>query len=160
VADPLPLSPDDVSEIISILSGSGYDQLEITTARFRLRVRREGGGWSQEWNWPESSQPAAAGVAGTITDAVPAAAGRTADAGLMIRTPLPGIFYRAPQPGAPPFVEIGGPVEKNTVVGIVETMKLMTPVHAGVAGVIEAIVVDNATMVDTGAVLMRVRPAA
>ena len=75
-----------------------------------------------------------------------------------VRAPLPGTFYRAARPGAPPFVEIGAPVEPATVVAIVETMKLMNSVHAGVAGVIEQIGVGDAQPVAQGAVLMRIRP--
>src|SRR5580765_5195902 len=51
------------------------------------------------------------------------------------RAPVLGTFYRAPSPGAAPFVEIGSRVEPATVVGIIETMKLMNAVHAGAAGV-------------------------
>jgi acetyl-CoA carboxylase biotin carboxyl carrier protein len=53
-----------------------------------------------------------------------------------VRAPLVGTFYRAPQPGAEPFVQVGSRVEETTVVGIVETMKLMNPVLAGVAGTV------------------------
>jgi len=70
---------------------------------------------------------------------------------------LPGTFYRSPQPGAPPFVEVGDRVGPETVVAIIETMKLMNPVHAGVSGTIEAILHDNATPVDASAVLMTVK---
>ena len=73
--------------------------------------------------------------------------------------PLPGTFYRAARPGAPPFVEIGTRVESATVVCIVETMKLMNSIHAGVAGVVEQIGVANAQPVAQGAVLMRIRPS-
>jgi acetyl-CoA carboxylase biotin carboxyl carrier protein len=73
---------------------------------------------------------------------------------------LPGSFYRSPQPGAPPFVEAGDTVGPDTVVAIIETMKLMNPVHAGVGGVVEAILVDNAAPVDGDAVLMTIRPEA
>jgi acetyl-CoA carboxylase biotin carboxyl carrier protein len=76
-----------------------------------------------------------------------------------IAAPLPGTFYRAPQPGAPPFVEVGARVEPDTVIGIIETMKLMNPVHAGVTGNIATILTDNATMIESGAALMHVRPA-
>jgi acetyl-CoA carboxylase biotin carboxyl carrier protein len=154
MADDFPLSPEDVSEIVAILSGSGYDRLDITTTRFRLRVAREGGGWSQDWDWNTAGQAAV-----TVATAV-SIADIGADDGPAIRASLPGTFYRAPQPGAAPFVEIGAAVEVDTVVGIIETMKLMTPVHAGVAGIIEAILIENATMVESGAVLMLLRALA
>lgn len=146
----LPLTPEDVAEIVAILEGSAYDRLEVSTTRFTLRVARDGGGWSQEWEW--SAPP---------TEAVAAEAAPRAEVGeglVAIRPPLPGTFYRAPQPGAAPFVEIGDAVGPDTVVAIIETMKLMNPVHAGAAGTIEAILVDNAVPVDGDAVLMTIRP--
>ena len=150
----LPLSPEDVAEIVAILEGSAYEKLEVRTTRFTLRVARgegEGGGWTQEWEW--SAPPAEAA-------AVEAAPRAEIGEGLVaVRPPLPGTFYRAPQPGAPPFVEVGDSVGPDTVVAIIETMKLMNPVHAGASGIVEAILADNAAPVDGEAVLMTIRPA-
>jgi acetyl-CoA carboxylase biotin carboxyl carrier protein len=149
LATDLPLTPEDVAEIVAILDGGSYDKLDIATARFRLRVRREGDGWTQEWDY-QGGEPAAVAI-----DAAAVPVEDDGD-GLAVRAALPGTFYRAPQPGAPSFVEIGDTVEPDTVVGIIETMKLMNPVHAGVAGKIIAILVDNSQAVDAQAVLMRV----
>jgi acetyl-CoA carboxylase biotin carboxyl carrier protein len=71
---------------------------------------------------------------------------------------LPGTFYRAPKPGASPFVDVGDEVGEDTVVGIVETMKMMTPVHAGVQGKIVELRMANGEFADTDAVLMLVDP--
>jgi acetyl-CoA carboxylase biotin carboxyl carrier protein len=71
-------------------------------------------------------------------------------------SPLPGTFYRAPEPGAEPFVAVGGPVEPGTVVAIVETMKLMNPVYAGTAGTVAEICLDDGQFAEQGTVLMRV----
>lgn len=150
----LPLTPDDVNEITAILDGSHFDQLDLKTSRLRLRVERSGAGWTQSWSIEDA--------AGSVAVAAPIAA--TADAAdipsgqVAVPAPLPGTFYRAPQPGAPPFVEVGAKVGPDSVVGIVETMKLMNPVHAGHAGTVTAIRIDNATMVDGGAVLMLIQP--
>lgn len=77
-----------------------------------------------------------------------------------IASPLLGIFYRAPKPGEPPFVEIGAKVNEETVIGIVEVMKLMNSVHAGVKGEVVEILAANAALVEFGEVLLRVRPEA
>jgi acetyl-CoA carboxylase biotin carboxyl carrier protein len=77
-----------------------------------------------------------------------------------IVTPLPGTFYRAPQPGAAPFVDAGGRVEPGTVVAIIETMKLMNPVYAGIAGTVAEICLDDGQFAAQGTVLMRVRAGA
>jgi biotin carboxyl carrier protein len=83
-----------------------------------------------------------------------------ADAGgelVAVRAPLPGTFYRAPRPGAAPFVEVGSRVDPGTVVGIVETMKLMNSVTAGVAGAVAEICLGNAEFAAHGATLLRIR---
>jgi acetyl-CoA carboxylase biotin carboxyl carrier protein len=80
------------------------------------------------------------------------------DAGVVaVRAPLPGTFYRAPRPGAAPFVEVGSRVGADTVIGIVETMKLMNSVPAGVAGVVAEFCVANAEFAAQGAALLRIR---
>ncbi len=145
----LPLTPEDVAEIAAILDGTAYDRIDVTTARFRLRVARDGQGFTQDWSFDEAAAPGAAmAAAPAVAPAI------QADIGPCVRAPLPGTFYRAPAPGAPPFVEVGAVVTPDTVVGIIETMKLMNPVHAGIDGVISAILVDNATMIAKGAALM------
>ena len=78
-------------------------------------------------------------------------AGREAVA---VRAPLPGTFYRAPRPGAEPFVQVGSRVGADTVVGVVETMKLMNSVTAGVAGVVAEICVGNGEFAAHGATLV------
>ena len=84
--------------------------------------------------------------------------GEHEDAGLVaVRAPLPGTFYRAPRPGAAPFAEVGSRVGADTVIGIVETMKLMNSVPAGVAGVVAEFCVTNAELVAQGAALLRIR---
>jgi acetyl-CoA carboxylase biotin carboxyl carrier protein len=81
-----------------------------------------------------------------------------AELGLVaVRAPLPGTFYRAPRPGAPPFVEVGGQVSTDTVIGIVETMKLMNSVPAGVAGTVAEICVANAEFAAQGTTLLLIR---
>ncbi len=76
---------------------------------------------------------------------------------VVVRAPLPGTFYRAPRPGAAPFVEVGSRVGADTVIGIVETMKLMNSVPAGVAGVVAEFCVANAEFAAQGAELLRIR---
>jgi acetyl-CoA carboxylase biotin carboxyl carrier protein len=143
----LPLSPEDVAEIVEILGGSAYQSLDVKTPRFRLRVARDGDNWTQEWDYSDDEAPAIKAVAVAVTQDEDASA---------IRAPLPGTFYRAPSPGAPPFVEIGSIVGPDTVVGIIETMKLMNPVHAGASGTITEILAENGAMIGKHTALMRV----
>jgi acetyl-CoA carboxylase biotin carboxyl carrier protein len=80
-------------------------------------------------------------------------------AGLVaVPAPLPGTFYRAPRPGAAPFVEAGDEVAEDTVVAIVETMKLMNSVHAGTRGRVAEICLDNGELAVQGVTLMWIEP--
>jgi acetyl-CoA carboxylase biotin carboxyl carrier protein len=74
-----------------------------------------------------------------------------------VRAPLLGTFYRAPRPGAPPFVTVGSVVGPDTVVCIIETMKLMNSVSAGGSGTVAEILLANAQFAQQGTVLMRIR---
>lgn len=149
----LPLLPEDVEEIISILSKSAYQTLDVETARFRLRLSRDSEGWTQEWT------PAGGADVPPVDSPVPVNAKASDDGLQRITAALPGTFYRAPQPGAPPYVEVGDTVNADTVVAIIETMKLMNPVHAGVDGEIVEIIPENAEPIEAHSILMKVRPA-
>jgi acetyl-CoA carboxylase biotin carboxyl carrier protein len=76
-----------------------------------------------------------------------------------IDAPILGTFYRAEGPGKPPFVEVGQKVEPDTIVCIIEVMKMMNSVPAGVSGTIAEIVPENAELVEYGQPLFRVQPA-
>ena len=76
-----------------------------------------------------------------------------------VRAPLPGTFYRAPRPGAEPFVQVGDEVAADTVVAIIETMKLMNPVHAGTPGRVARICAGNGEFAALGAALLLIEPA-
>ncbi|MFO1402402.1 MAG: biotin/lipoyl-containing protein [Steroidobacteraceae bacterium] len=76
-----------------------------------------------------------------------------------VSSPLLGTFYRAPKPGAPPFVDVGSLVEPDTVIAIVEVMKLMNTVRAGVHGTVSEILARDGELVEYGQALLRVRRA-
>jgi len=104
---------------------------------------------------PSGAPPSRGGPPAATAPVPGAASGADPDARDIV-APLLGTFYRAPQPGAPPFVDIGGSVEADTVVAIIETMKLMNPVYAGTAGTVTEICLDDGQFAEQGAVLMRV----
>jgi acetyl-CoA carboxylase biotin carboxyl carrier protein len=85
--------------------------------------------------------------------------GGTAQGLAVVPAPLPGTFYRAPRPGADPFVQVGDEVAPDTVVAILETMKLMNSVHAGTTGRVARICVDNGEFAPLGTTLMLIEPA-
>jgi biotin carboxyl carrier protein len=100
---------------------------------------------------------AGAAAGGEAGAGVGGEAGARAAGLVAVRAPLPGTFYRAPRPGAAPFVEVGSRVSADTVIGIVETMKLMNSVPAGVAGTVAEFCLANAEFAAHGATLMRIR---
>jgi acetyl-CoA carboxylase biotin carboxyl carrier protein len=162
------LSAEDVQEILQLLDAARLDELHLETDRFTLTLRRSADGeWTQQSqvrSTPavEAVEPArsAAGPAPS-EPAPPVPGGPPSAAGLWeVRAPLLGTFYRAPQPGAAPFVEVGSRVEEDTVVGIVETMKLMNAVAAGARGRVAEICLSDAQFVTQGTVLLRIDPEA
>ena len=158
------LSNEDVLDILQILDRTSYQELYIQTDHFSLLLRRRGHGWVQAAKvlWKPHLLPAADGSSGKEAPAAAAAADsqqRELKEGLVaVRAPLPGTFYHSPKPGSPPFVEVGSLVEKNTVIGIIETMKLMNTVYAGVAGKIVEISISDAQTADENAVLIFIAP--
>jgi acetyl-CoA carboxylase biotin carboxyl carrier protein len=176
-----PLTNDDVADILALLDSLPYDELDLETPRFRLTLRRTPAGWTQSTQVHAAPASAAHGVKGPPPPSIggkgpftpvdedgnggkgpftPVDEGRggEADEGVVVvRAPLPGTFYRAPRPGAAPFVEVGSQVGADTVIGIVETMKLMNSVTAGVAGVVAEFCVENAEFAAQGAALLRIR---
>jgi biotin carboxyl carrier protein len=77
----------------------------------------------------------------------------------VIRAPNLGTFYRAPKPGAPPYVEVGQRVEPDSEVCLIEVMKLFAPVRAGLAGVVREIRARDGEMVEFDQALIVVEPA-
>jgi len=149
------LTREDVAEIVGLLDTSSFDELRLETDKFKLTLRRSGaGGWTQE---RETRAPETAAAATVAKESAPAVA--LAPGTIAIRPPLMGTFYRAPKPGAAPFVEVGSVVEPDTAIGIVETMKLMNSVPAGARGTVEAIHAQNGEFVEQDRVLMILRVA-
>jgi acetyl-CoA carboxylase biotin carboxyl carrier protein len=78
----------------------------------------------------------------------------------LVRSPMVGTFYRAAAPDQPPFVEVGQSVEPDSIVCIIEVMKLMNSIEAGVHGTVRQVVVENAAAVEAGEVLVAIEPLA
>lgn len=106
---------------------------------------------------PERSEPAAVRSAETPSGSG-ALLAEPAPGAVTVKSPMVGIFYRAPAVDARPFVEEGQRVEPDTVVCIIEVMKLMNSIHAGCAGVVTQVLVENAAPVEFGQALIVVTP--
>lgn len=149
------ISKAEVDRIIALLDASQFDRLSLEMDGLKLELVRSGAA--------SPAAPARARAAAPTTEpavpvtAPPAFAAR--EAGLIeVKSPLLGIYYRAPRPGEAPFVEVGARVEPETIVGIVEVMKLMNTARAGISGEIVEILAANGELVEHGEVLMLVRP--
>ena len=155
------LTNGDIEEIIRLLDTSCFNEIRIKTERFDLRLRRSQSGWTQEMRTLTSPN-----IAGGVADAPALPASDSASAMpahedvpgvVVVRAPMTGTYYRAPKPGAPPFVDIGSQVGEHTVVGIIEIMKLMNPVSAGAAGTVIEMCVADGQLIEAQHVLMRLR---
>ena len=149
------LTAKDVAEIMRLLEESSFDTFSLEVDGVKLSLQRSSAA--------QNADPSATSVA----EATPSWATLKkkptlpSEPGLAeVRCPLLGIFYRAPKPGEPPFVEVGSKVEEDTLIGIIEVMKLMNSVRAGVKGEVAEILVKNGAPVEFGEILLRVRPVA
>jgi acetyl-CoA carboxylase biotin carboxyl carrier protein len=146
------LSDEDVREILRIIDESDLTELRLETEDFSLHVVRGERGIDAPAPTSRPRKPRAA-------DEPTPSESATADGLATITAPMLGTFYRAEAPGKPAFVEVGQRVEADTIVCIIEVMKMMNSVTAGVAGTIAAVVPDNAELVEYGQPLFRVEPA-
>lgn len=157
------LTAAEVAEIMRLLEHSRFDELSLEIDGIKLHLRRAGaaGGVLQSTEavaHDAASAKPAAGGAPSGAAAGTAALARPTDPSLTdIASPMLGTFYRAPKPGSPPFVEVGAKVTEESVIAIIEVMKLMNSVRAGISGTITEILPADETLVEFGQVLMRVR---
>lgn len=151
------LTRDDIDDIIRMIDNSDFDSLKLEMGDLKLELSRRGAGASAQALAPapaETAAPAAAAPAVAVAAPVVASGG-----GSEVPAPLLGTFYHAPKPGAAPFIKVGDTVTPDTVIGIIEVMKLMNQVTAGVSGTVVEIVAPNGELVEHGQALIRVAEA-
>jgi acetyl-CoA carboxylase biotin carboxyl carrier protein len=149
------LTAKDIEEITRLLEDSSFDELELEIGGMKLHLRRSGdiprSGAGERFSRLAEQPLARASKTTTASPANPSPAPLTD-----VAAPLLGTFYRAARPGAPPFVEVGARVEPDSIVGIIEVMKLMNTVRAGVAGVVREICARDGMLVEYGETLLRI----
>ncbi len=167
---------DDILAIARLIeSGSRFSEFRLRSGDIEVEVKRANGAAvvpapAVTPSSPPQSASAAPAPGANAGNLAPAFAGATvgqagataapawAAAGEeLIRSPMVGTFYRSPQPGAPPFVEPGSRVEPSTIVCIIEVMKLMNSVAAGVSGAVTHVFADNGQMVEPGQPLIAIK---
>jgi biotin carboxyl carrier protein len=137
---------DDLLAIVRLIeSGERFTDFRLRSGEIEVEIHR-GNGVAEQSREPGS---------------VPAEPGRkpgSVPEGHLVKSPMVGTFYRAPEPGTKPFVEVGSRVKPDTIVCIIEVMKLMNSVPAGIAGVVTHVLVENARMVEYGEPLVVIEP--
>ena len=139
---------DRIKSVIDLMREHELCEFAIEEKDFKLSLKR--GSPAMMMAAPQQMALAPAPAASTPAVAAPAAAAAPVDAGTPITSPLVGTFYRAGSPDAEPFVTVGSRVSKDTVVCIIEAMKVMNEIKAEASGVIKKIMVENATVVQFG----------
>jgi acetyl-CoA carboxylase biotin carboxyl carrier protein len=138
------LTDEDVREILRLIDESDLDELHIETENFVLHVSKGAGGAAPPTRTPERPEELRSEP--------------SSDGAHTIDSPMLGTFYRAERPGADAFVDVGTEVEPDTIVAIIEVMKMMNSVPAGITGTIAEVCCDNASLVEYGQPLFRVDP--
>jgi acetyl-CoA carboxylase biotin carboxyl carrier protein len=143
------LTAKDVEEIIRVLNESQFDELELEIDGIKMSLRRSGAAAPVL----REKRPAVAAAPTSSLDPSqvsqrPVAVTARPPGTQAVSAPLLGTFYRAPKPGDPPYVNVGDRVTADTIIGIIEVMKLMNVVRAGVAGTVVSVVAENGALVE------------
>jgi len=148
----------DIKAIIDLMKKNSVSEFELERQDFKIRLKRGGNGSNPPVQYEESAvmayTPNAQLLAAATAPALPAASNE-----LEIKSPMIGTFYRAPSPESASYVEVGTEVNPDTVVCIIEAMKVMNEIKAEVKGVVTQVLVENAKPVEFGQPLFKVRPA-
>ena len=144
-----------IKKLIELLDESGIAELEVTEGEESVRISRYGTappvGSAAMPIIPAAGPPPAA--AQPIPEPAPAEE-QARPNGFEIEAPMVGTMYRAPSPGAPPFVEVGSRISAGDVLCIIEAMKILNQIDSEVSGVVREILVENGQPVEYGQTLM------
>ena len=149
----------DIKAIIDLMKKNSISEFELERQDFKIKLKRTNG-HSVEEGQSAVYHPAPV-AATTVHPALPAstpAQGPAPSTDAEIKSPMVGTIYRAPSPEAANYVEVGTEVNPDTVVCIIEAMKVMNEIKAETRGVITAVLVDNAKPVEFGQPLFKIRP--
>jgi acetyl-CoA carboxylase biotin carboxyl carrier protein len=150
----------DIKAIIDLMKKNSVTEFELEKQDFKIRLRRGANGGSTVTSYEDPSAVAYAPPLTAIPAPVPPVpAPVPATPELEIKSPMIGTFYRAPSPEAAPYVEVGTEVNPDTVVCIIEAMKVMNEIKAEAKGVLTQVMIENAKPVEFGQPLFKLRPS-
>ena len=156
------LNEQEVLQVLEMFQQSGWEQMHLQSGSFRLSISKTGRPQARAESAPAvASSPATTSAPQISTPATPPtpAAPAVDPRWQMVKAPMLGHFYAAPKPGAPPFVTLGQQVAADDTVAILEVMKLMNHVKAGIAGRIAQLAVGNGELVEFDQVLLYIDPS-
>lgn len=144
-----------LKKLIDLVQESGIGEIEITEGEEKVRISRQLASQPMIMAAPAMQPMMAPGMMPMQQAAAPAPAPAAPEAaaqpaGHQLKSPMVGTLYRAPSPGAPPFVEVGQAVSKGQTLCIIEAMKLLNEIESDVAGTVKAILVENGQPVEYG----------
>ena len=146
----------DIKAIIDLMKKNSVSEFELERQDFKIRLKRGGNGSPQPVQYDEPTVIAYAPSTPVLAAPAPAPAPSNE---LEVKSPMIGTFYRSPSPESASYVEVGMEVNVDTVVCIIEAMKVMNEIKAEVKGVVTQVLVENAKPVEFGQPLFKVRPA-
>ena len=152
----------DIKAIIDLMKKNSISEFELERQEFKIKLKRGSFGPSGDESATQVYMPAMASLP-TVTSLSAAQASNAAllpavSNDIEIKSPMIGTFYRAPSPEAASYVEVGAEVNADTVVCLIEAMKVMNEIKAEVKGIITQILVENAKPVEFGQPMFKVRP--
>ena len=153
----------DIKAIIDLMKKNSISEFELERQDFKIRLKRGGGSVPSAGSAPVyDDSPITFAAPGTLppTGVMPMAGGASAagSSELEIKAPMIGTFYRAPSPEAGNYIEVGSEVNPDTVVCIIEAMKVMNEIKAEAKGVITQVMIENAKPVEFGQPMFKIRP--
>jgi len=150
----------DIKAIIDLMKKNSITEFELERQDSKIRLKRGPNGGAPIVQYDE---PAAGGAPALMPVATPALSAGTpqtpATGEIEVKSPMIGTFYRAPSPEAASYVEMGTEISPESVVCIIEAMKVMNEIKAEVKGIITQVLVENGKPVEFGQPLFKVRPA-
>ena len=150
----------DIKAIIDLMRKNSVSEFELEREGFKIRLKRAGSGNIPASQYDDAPAITYAPVNPAIQVALPPAPPPVqATNEVDIKSPMIGTFYRSPSPESASYVEVGTEVNPETVVCIIEAMKVMNEIKAEVKGVVTQVLVENAKPVEFGQPMFKARPA-
>ena len=149
----------DIKSIVDLMKKNSLSEFEMENEGFKIKLRRAASEGKPDEVQVQHYLPPVAPAPTEAPAAAPALAAAPAPEGTEVKSPMIGTFYRKPSPDAEPFVEVGAKVGADTVVCIIEAMKVMNEIKAEVKGTIIEVLMEEGKPVEYGQALFRIDPS-